>query len=337
LVTTPDHPFAKAGGGWTPAGALVVGDEIQALKGGPARISAIDVRQTEATPVYNLTVAKTHAYFVGQESLLVHNTDCSARRPLSEHLAEERERERERERQTLLYQQQLQRDLREERARKERDRERRRRNRLNVNDAEGPVARVNCTFCALAALDGAVNLSAFLQRSGLDQHNLLSDEEVERELVRLRLSHPGGGLPPRSFTRRGMRAHLHRMFDAHTGPGAPAIGSRYAMLAPAHDALSYMASTSGNTFLLGFTGVTRSEQPPGSGHYQTKELSHAVVAIRKDDGEIVFIDPQNVPPGVYRRLPPTAFFVNVFSTDVDWRYNRQLFAALRDGVVHESF
>lgn len=162
LVTTPDHPFAKVGSGWTPAGALAVGDEIETQEGGPRRISSITTQRVAPTLVYNLTVAGTHAYFVGRESLLVHNVNCLRPRPSSEDLAERRERERER--QARLEQEQRERDVRELRVRKLLDEQRRQRNRLNLNDSTGPVARRNCSFCVLATLSDADDLSSFLRR-----------------------------------------------------------------------------------------------------------------------------------------------------------------------------
>jgi guanyl-specific ribonuclease Sa len=80
VVTTPDHPFMKAGSGWTPADRLVAGDEIvTAVNDSLSRIELVERFQVPPTPVYNMTVEGTHTYYVGIESLLVHNvTGCGA-------------------------------------------------------------------------------------------------------------------------------------------------------------------------------------------------------------------------------------------------------------------
>jgi hypothetical protein len=81
VVTTPEHPFAKLGAGWTRAAELAVGDRIVTHDWQDAAIVEVEVREVPPTPVYNLSVAKTHAYFVSDQDLLVHNMDCSPDRP----------------------------------------------------------------------------------------------------------------------------------------------------------------------------------------------------------------------------------------------------------------
>ena len=64
--------------------------------------------------------------------------------------------------------------------------------------------------------------------------------------------------------------------------------------------------------------------------------SHAVTAVRTPSGKIAYVDFQDVPPEVYLKLPKTTFDVAVLPTTVNWRYNRQLYAALRDGKYNGS-
>jgi hypothetical protein len=78
VVTTPEHPFARIGGGWTPASTLKVGDLIQGPTG-LTPIVGVTAQPVPPTTVYNLTIAKTHSYFVGQNALLVHNGNCVGR------------------------------------------------------------------------------------------------------------------------------------------------------------------------------------------------------------------------------------------------------------------
>jgi hypothetical protein len=80
ITTTPEHPFALAHGSWQPAAKLKGGDRIfSASAGEPALVSSVRAMESGATSVYNLTVEGSHTYFVGAESLLVHNT-CRPKR-----------------------------------------------------------------------------------------------------------------------------------------------------------------------------------------------------------------------------------------------------------------
>jgi hypothetical protein len=74
IVTTPEHPFARVGSGWTAAGDLASGDRIvTADEAEPAIVLRSETRQVEPTSVYNLTVEPGHAYYVGVDRLLAHN------------------------------------------------------------------------------------------------------------------------------------------------------------------------------------------------------------------------------------------------------------------------
>jgi hypothetical protein len=92
LLTTPEHPFA-AGRRWTHAAELKVGDTIQTA-GGSTRVLGVGLRRVPPTDVYNLTVAKTHAYFAGRGALLVHNVDCGPSQPLRGERAGDPEKKR---------------------------------------------------------------------------------------------------------------------------------------------------------------------------------------------------------------------------------------------------
>lgn len=88
LTTTPEHPFyeldaapwlavgARAGR-WTPAGELKVGDHIQQADGTTGVVQSVVFEATEQV-MYNMTVADTHTFFVGDGKWLVHNACGSA-------------------------------------------------------------------------------------------------------------------------------------------------------------------------------------------------------------------------------------------------------------------
>jgi RHS repeat-associated protein len=79
ITATEGHPF-RTSNGWRDAVLLVEGDRLL-LKGSDQSsvddISAriVDTRiESKVLPVFNLEVAKAHAYFVGEDGQLVHNT-----------------------------------------------------------------------------------------------------------------------------------------------------------------------------------------------------------------------------------------------------------------------
>lgn len=74
IWVTPGHRFRTVDERWVPAAQLTVGDHVRSIEGR----RAVTVLSTERTkvlpvPVYNLTVERAHAYFVGRAALLVHN------------------------------------------------------------------------------------------------------------------------------------------------------------------------------------------------------------------------------------------------------------------------
>ena len=75
IDTTTNHPFYVLGKGWVAAGDLVSGDEVYNLDGTTAVVIGSWIEKLD-TPilVYNLEVEDYHSYFVGDASVLVHNT-----------------------------------------------------------------------------------------------------------------------------------------------------------------------------------------------------------------------------------------------------------------------
>ena len=72
IETTAEHPFYIKGKGWNPACSLKVGEALQLHNGTTVVIMQIETG-TRVEKVYNLTVANTHNYFVGEDGVLVHN------------------------------------------------------------------------------------------------------------------------------------------------------------------------------------------------------------------------------------------------------------------------
>jgi hypothetical protein len=73
IITTPEHPFRVANAGWVAAADLAVGTEVVTAEGSLARLSAA-LSLEKRGDVYNLEVAGTHTYFVGDLRLSVHNS-----------------------------------------------------------------------------------------------------------------------------------------------------------------------------------------------------------------------------------------------------------------------
>ncbi|MGI4823597.1 MAG: polymorphic toxin-type HINT domain-containing protein [Janthinobacterium lividum] len=72
LRTTSDHPFYVRGE-WVRVKRLRVGDSLVSQSGQRHMLRRID-RQPEHVTVYNFTVDELHTYFIGQNSILVHNS-----------------------------------------------------------------------------------------------------------------------------------------------------------------------------------------------------------------------------------------------------------------------
>jgi chromosome segregation ATPase len=90
FVTTPEHPFATPEVGWIPAGRLAPGDPVVSARFGTARVvSARSKTRPRPVPVFNLTVARSHAYLVGRDQVLVHNTRCKDTQALLNERTEE--------------------------------------------------------------------------------------------------------------------------------------------------------------------------------------------------------------------------------------------------------
>ena len=82
IVTTPEHPFYVVDHdlyeGYVAAKYLSVGDRLMTADGGYLTITSIEQETLdEPITVYNFTVDENHSYYVGENSLLVHNTKCS--------------------------------------------------------------------------------------------------------------------------------------------------------------------------------------------------------------------------------------------------------------------
>jgi hypothetical protein len=82
----------------------------------------------------------------------------------------------------------------------------------------------------------------------------------------------------------------------------------------------FMESSSANTFLVSFEYLNGEEYD-----------GHTLLAVRRDDGSIAYIDLQQVPPTVHDDIDPSSTGVIVTPTSVDWRGNRQLRNVVENG------
>ena len=79
FITTPEHPFATPHSGWIRAGQLVPGDRVVSARFGTVRVlSSRSEKPSRPVPVFNLSVDRSHAYLVGTDQVLVHNTKCQS-------------------------------------------------------------------------------------------------------------------------------------------------------------------------------------------------------------------------------------------------------------------
>jgi hypothetical protein len=287
VLTTPDHLFAKQEGGWIAAGALSAGDRI-ASRDAPdgARVLSLEVQAVPPTPVYNLTVAKTHAYLVGSEGLLVHNVNCNDRSTLGKLLEQERQRE--------LKEQETRADLADLRQRRKGWLDDRRR---TFNDA---LSNQNCVYCTLGGLSDFDKVSAFTRRYNLDleaEPNIVQTFDQMQELGLVDDSTPSGA----QFGSRKGRFPWSKPVDAKI------------------EAETFMKESTANVFVL-------SVRPKST---RGIDKGHAMLAVRREDGSITYVDLQQVPPAIYDALNPKIDTVIVVPTNVDWRFNRKLFDVVR--------
>lgn len=76
IITTYEHPFyLPQHSGWIQAGELTVGDAVLTINNDRAYVESIIVTMHDSPlTVYNFTVENDHTYFVGESSVLVHNS-----------------------------------------------------------------------------------------------------------------------------------------------------------------------------------------------------------------------------------------------------------------------
>jgi hypothetical protein len=81
IACTPAHPMWVVGGGWRMARQLAAGEQVHTLSGGAtiASVETVKPNDPATEPAFNLIVADSSTYFVGQRGLLVH--DNSPRKP----------------------------------------------------------------------------------------------------------------------------------------------------------------------------------------------------------------------------------------------------------------
>ena len=76
IITTVDHPFYVQGRGFIDAGNLLVGDKLVSSIGEDLLIENYNIEETEnLVDVYNFQVKDNHTYYVGCQSILVHNAE----------------------------------------------------------------------------------------------------------------------------------------------------------------------------------------------------------------------------------------------------------------------
>jgi len=72
IDTTSAHPFFVSGRGWVAAGELEIGDTLTSAEGQSFELLGKEILADRET-VYNVEVERAHTFFVGDESLWVHN------------------------------------------------------------------------------------------------------------------------------------------------------------------------------------------------------------------------------------------------------------------------
>ena len=159
------------------------------------------------------------------------------------------------------------------------------------NDTRG---NHNCTHCALGGLAGFETLTGFAHAYNLDTDGTLNANRVEELMKRLGLK------------------------DDNTPPEATFRPERGLNRWPAAE--RFMKDSSANTFFV----MLYAKRSDGSLD------GHALLAVRKEDGSITYIDLQQIPPTVYDRLNLQVGAMIVTPTNVNWRNNPTLSDTVRD-------
>ncbi|MDD6212377.1 MAG: polymorphic toxin-type HINT domain-containing protein [Clostridiales bacterium] len=77
ILTTPGHPFYVVSKGWIGADTLEIGDQLVVYGGEQAVVEKVKLELlNEPITVYNFEVEDFHTYYVGENSILVHNKGC---------------------------------------------------------------------------------------------------------------------------------------------------------------------------------------------------------------------------------------------------------------------
>lgn len=77
IITTPGHPFYVVGKGWIGADRLTTNDNVLLYNQKNVEVESVRVEHLkESITVYNFEVEDYHTYFVGENSILVHNKGC---------------------------------------------------------------------------------------------------------------------------------------------------------------------------------------------------------------------------------------------------------------------
>jgi hypothetical protein len=267
-----------------------------------------------ATTVYNLTVATTHAYFVGPRGLLVHNV-CGFPGTSKRRLQAQREEEGRN-----AVRQRLAESEAREAARKGREaRARARRQASGVNDEPG---RPNCVYCTLAGLSDFDKLSLFFEKTGLNRwnadgtHRAPSMDQILELMSNLGLT--SRDTPPlQDFPNTASEIDA----AAEAAKGAKESSSR-PIFPYGEQATEFMQGSRANTFLVQYAHWNGSS-------YQGHVLLAVKKRVQKPDGSIVsmivYLDLQTHPPETYHHLDPHIFSVTVVPTDIDWRFNRVIY------------
>ena len=76
IKATPGHPFYTSEEGWVSAKDLEAGDKVTTAEGEEATVEKVEKEELEQpVNVYNFNVMDYHTYYVGENSILVHNAN----------------------------------------------------------------------------------------------------------------------------------------------------------------------------------------------------------------------------------------------------------------------
>jgi hypothetical protein len=172
-----------------------------------------------------------------------------------------------------------------------------------------PELRQHCSYCLLAALSDRSVTQLERERGIQANEDGLLTSEFQDLMLQLGI-----------ISEDSRFAQWTRAETSQTGRTIPDVVEEYMRNNP-----------QSNTFAISYMREIRVERPRGSGRIVSVMAGHGITAVRQEDGGILYIDFVGRPPRTSRSLNPDTEVLIVWPTNTDYRFNRHMHHAIRNG------